>query len=344
MAFPDGDQTVKRGLLSFLSPASAGFLLVGFTPRQVSNLPRTINMNFSNPLFQTNLTSLPLIGRGKVRDIYAVGTDYLLMVACDRLSAFDVVMNEPIPEKGKLLTAMTQFWFQKLAGIVPNHLTGLDPKSVVDNESDRMQIVDRSVVVKRLRPISIEAVVRGYIAGSAWTEYNNTSIISGIQLPINIENAGQLPEPIFTPAIKAQMGEHDRNIQFQEMRALIGNDRAERIKEISLELYRQATALALPKGIIIADTKFEFGTDASGNLILMDEILTPDSSRFWPVETYATGLNPPSFDKQFIRDWLENYKVDGKLWDKKPPAPPLPFEIRMATSGRYQEALKRLIG
>lgn len=266
------------------------------------------------------------------------------MVACDRLSAFDVVMNEPIPGKGELLTEMAMFWFDKLTSIVPNHLTGLDPGGVVDGESDRLQVANRSVIVKRLRPIPIEAVVRGYIAGSAWVEYENTSLVCGIELPLNIPNAGKLAEPIFTPAVKAPSGEHDRNISFYEMCELVGTSLGEKIRSLSVEIYKRAAEFALSRGIIIADTKLEFGIDASDTLILMDEVLTPDSSRFWPVETYSTGRNPPSFDKQFVRDWLEGFRLDGKPWDKKPPPPPLPLEVRMATSARYREALERLRG
>lgn len=301
-------------------------------------------MTLNSSLFQSNLVSLPLIGRGKVRDIYAVGNDRLLMVACDRLSAFDVVMNEPIPGKGELLTEMTVFWFKKLEYIVPNHLTGVDPSAVVNCDSDRTQIANRSLVVKRLRPIPIEAVVRGYIAGSAWAEYKDTSTVCSIPLPSGITNAGKLAEPIFTPAIKAAPGEHDRNISFGEMHAIVGPNVADKIKSLSIAIYNFASGFALSRGIIIADTKFEFGLDKSDNLVLMDEVLTPDSSRFWPIETYQSGRNPPSFDKQFVRDWLENFRQEGEPWNKKAPPPPLPLDVRVATSARYREALERLRG
>jgi phosphoribosylaminoimidazole-succinocarboxamide synthase len=292
-------------------------------------------------MLQSKLTSLPLIGRGKVRDIYAVGHDRLLLVATDRLSAFDVVMNEPIPGKGELLTRIALFWFGKLADIAPNHLTGADPLTAV-GEQDREQVRGRSMLVKRLKGIPIEAVVRGYIAGSGWVEYQRNRSICGVQLPAGLRNASKLEEPIFTPATKAAMGEHDENITFVKARDLLGSELAETIRTLALRLYSRAAAQALEKGIIIADTKFEFGLDEHGAVTLMDEVLTPDSSRYWPVEEYAEGSNPPSFDKQFVRDWLERAVVEGKPWNKRAPAPSLPTGVIEATTAKYQEALRRL--
>jgi len=292
-------------------------------------------------LLESSLTSLPLIARGKVRENYAVGTDRILMVASDRLSAFDVIMGEPIPGKGALLTQMALFWFKQLDGIVPNHLTGDDPLSVV-TEGEKVQVRERSMLVKRLKPLPVEAVVRGYLAGSGWAEYQKNGEVCGVKLPAGLNNASKLPEPIFTPATKAEMGDHDENISFDKMVELIGADLATRIRDISIALYRRAADFALSKGIIIADTKFEFGLDADGTLTLMDEVLTPDSSRYWPVESYAEGINPPSYDKQFVRDWLEQATVDGKPWGKVAPAPALPADVIAKTLAKYQEALARL--
>ncbi|MFZ9679181.1 MAG: phosphoribosylaminoimidazolesuccinocarboxamide synthase [Quisquiliibacterium sp.] len=290
-------------------------------------------------LYQSNLHSLPLLGRGKVRDNYAVGDDRLLIVTSDRLSAFDVVMSEPIPDKGKVLNQMSQFWFDMLADVVPNHLTGVAPETVV--ASDELdQVRGRSMVVKRLQPILVEAVVRGYVIGSGWKDYQASGAICGIKLPPGLEQAQQLPEPIFTPAAKADIGEHDENISFEETCARIGSELAGRIRAISLELYRRASEYAAGRGIIIADTKFEFGLDASGTLHLMDEVLTADSSRFWPADQYRQGMSPPSFDKQFVRDYLET--VPG--WNKSPPPPPLPPEVVERTAAKYREALERLTG
>ncbi len=290
-------------------------------------------------LYQSNLHSLPLLGRGKVRDNYAVGDDRLLIVTSDRLSAFDVVMSEPIPDKGKVLNQMSQFWFDMLADVVPNHLTGVAPETVV--ASDELdQVRGRSMVVKRLQPILVEAVVRGYVIGSGWKDYQASGAICGIKLPPGLEQAQQLPEPIFTPAAKADIGEHDENISFEETCARIGSELAGRIRAISLELYRRASEYAAGRGIIIADTKFEFGLDASGTLHLMDEVLTADSSRFWPADQYRPGMSPPSFDKQFVRDYLET--VPG--WNKSPPPPPLPPEVIERTAAKYREALERLTG
>ena len=293
-------------------------------------------------LHTSSITSLPLLARGKVRDNYAVGDDRLLMVASDRLSAFDVIMGEPIPGKGELLTRMALFWFDRLKDIVPNHLTGEAPESVVAPD-EVAQVKGRSMLVKRLKPLPIEAVVRGYLAGSGWAEYQKTGEVCGVKLPAGLKNASRLPEPIFTPATKAEMGDHDENISFEKMIEVVGRDRAEAVRRIAIALYTEAAAYALTKGIIIADTKFEFGLDEDGTLTLMDEVLTPDSSRYWPVESYAEGVNPPSYDKQFVRDWLEQAQVDGRPWGKTAPAPALPADVVAKTADKYQEALRRLV-
>ncbi|WP_434063866.1 phosphoribosylaminoimidazolesuccinocarboxamide synthase [Roseateles subflavus] len=292
-------------------------------------------------LLNSSITSLPLLARGKVRENYAVGEDRILMIASDRISAYDVIMGEPIPGKGALLTKMALFWFDKLDGIVPNHLTGEDPLSVV-SEAEREQVRDRAMLVKRLKPLPIEAVVRGYLAGSGWAEYKESGKVCGVELPAGLQNASKLPQPIFTPATKAEMGDHDENIDFDRCVAIIGRELAEQVRDIAIQLYQRAADYALTKGIIIADTKFEFGLDADGTLTLMDEVLTPDSSRYWPAESYAVGSNPPSYDKQFLRDWLEQAQVDGKPWGKVAPAPQLPAEVIEKTSAKYQEALERL--
>ena len=293
------------------------------------------------------LTSLPLLARGKVRDNYAVGDDRILMVASDRLSAFDVIMGEPIPGKGALLTQMALFWFDKLGpnglNICPIHLTGEAPESVV-TPAEVPQVVGRSMLVKRLKPLPVEAVVRGYLAGSGWKEYQENQAVCGVKLPAGLKNASKLPEPIYTPAAKAAVGDHDENITFEQTVDMIGLDLATRIRDISIRLYLEASKIAAAKGIIIADTKFEFGLDADGTLTLMDEVLTPDSSRFWPDESYQEGINPPSYDKQFVRDWLEQAQVDGKPWSKTPPAPRVPNEVIAKTAAKYQEALERLTG
>ena len=298
-------------------------------------------------LHTSTLTSLPLLARGKVRDNYAVGKDRLLMVASDRLSAFDVILGEPIPGKGALLTQMALFWFDKLGHICPNHLTGDAPESAV-TPSELPQVVGRSMLVKRLKPIAVEAVVRGYLAGSGWQEYQATQSVCGVPLPAGLKNASQLPEPIFTPAAKAEAGEHDENISYAQVEIIVGPELAAQIKKISIEIYQTAAAFALTKGIIIADTKFEFGLDENGTLTLMDEVLTPDSSRYWPVEGYqaafTAGHNPPSYDKQFVRDWLEAVRINGKPWDKTPPAPQLPPDVALKTAEKYKEALARLMG
>ncbi len=291
------------------------------------------------------LHSLPLLARGKVRDNYAVGNDRILMVASDRLSAFDVIMGEPIPGKGKLLTQMALFWFDKLGpngqNLCPIHLTGEAPESAVQPD-EVAQVEGRSMLVKRLKPIPVEAVVRGYLAGSGWKEYQQNRAVCGVKLPAGLKNASRLPEPIYTPAAKAAVGDHDENITFEKTVEMIGLDLATRIRDISIAIYQAAAEFALTKGIIIADTKFEFGLDVDGTLTLMDEVLTPDSSRYWPVESYQEGTNPPSYDKQFVRDWLEQVLVDGEPWSKTPPAPRVPNEVITRTAAKYQEALERL--
>ena len=303
----------------------------------------------TNALHTSMLTSLPLLARGKVRDNYAVGNDRILMVASDRLSAFDVILGEPIPGKGALLTQMALFWFDRLGpkglNICPIHLTGEAPESAVTS-AEVPQVTGRSMLVKRLKPLPVEAVVRGYLAGSGWKEYQESSAVCGVQLPAGLKNASKLPTPIYTPAAKAAVGDHDENITFEQTVTMIGLDLATRVRDISLRLYVEACKIAGQKGIIIADTKFEFGLDQDGTLTLMDEVLTPDSSRFWPQESYAAsftqGVNPPSYDKQFVRDWLEQARVDGQPWNKKPPAPRVPDEVIVKTAAKYREALQRL--
>ncbi|WP_250450440.1 phosphoribosylaminoimidazolesuccinocarboxamide synthase [Caballeronia sp. ATUFL_M2_KS44] len=289
-------------------------------------------------LYESTIKSLPLLGRGKVRDNYAVGQDKLLIVTTDRLSAFDVVMGEPIPNKGRVLNQMADFWFDKLGHIVPNHNTGIDPSTVVAPDEIE-QVKGRAVVVKRLEPILVEAVVRGYLAGSGWKDYQATGAVCGVELPPGLQNAQKLPEPIFTPAAKAEMGHHDENITYDDMERRIGTELSATIRRISIQLYKEAAEYAATRGIIIADTKFEFGLDNKGELYLMDEVLTADSSRFWPADGYQVGTNPPSFDKQFVRDWLET-----QPWKKEPPAPKLPDDVIAKTSEKYQEALQRLTG
>jgi phosphoribosylaminoimidazole-succinocarboxamide synthase len=289
------------------------------------------------PMLQSSLRSLPLVYRGKVRDTYAVGPDRLLIVTTDRLSAFDVVMNEPIPGKGHVLNALSNFWFARLAQVVPNHLTGIEPQAVV--ASDELdQVRGRSVVAMRLAPLPIEAVVRGYLTGSGWSDYQATGRVCGIELPPDMALAARLPEPIFTPATKAQLGEHDQNIAFEQACDMLGAALAQKVRATALALYREAFSYAQSRGILIADTKFEFGLDSGGSLRLMDEVLTPDSSRFWPLDQYRVGESPPSFDKQFVRDWLQ-----AQRWNKSPPPPALPLEIVERTAGKYREALERLM-
>ena len=290
------------------------------------------------PILQSHLTSLPLLHRGKVRDIYAVGADKLLVVQTDRLSAFDVILPDPIPEKGRVLTRLSQFWFERLGHVIANHLTGIAPEDVV-TPSERDQVAGRAMVVKRLAPLMIEAVVRGYVAGSGWKEYQASGAICGIELPRGLAQAAKLPEPIFTPATKAPAGAHDENISYDEAAKIVGAAHAAEVRDASLRLYAEASDYAATRGIIIADTKFEFGTDAAGKVHLIDEALTPDSSRFWPKSEYRTGISPPSFDKQFVRDWLE-----AQRWNKKAPAPHLPPDVLAKTSQKYQEAQRLLIG
>lgn len=290
-------------------------------------------------LYQSTITSLPLLSRGKVRDNYAVGDDKILIVTTDRLSAFDVVMNEPIPTKGQVLNQMSDFWFSKLSHIVPNHLTGVTPESVVaTNEAD--QVRGRAVVAKRLQPILVEAVVRGYLIGSGWKDYQATGAVCGIPLPAGLKMAAKLSQPIFTPAAKADLGQHDENISFDEMVKRLGSKLANQMRDISIQLYQAAADYAATRGIIIADTKFEFGLDDNGVMHLMDEVLTADSSRFWPADSYAEGMSPPSFDKQFVRDYLETLTD----WGKTAPAPALPADVIEKTGAKYREALERLTG
>ena len=287
-------------------------------------------------LYQSSIKSLPLLARGKVRDMYAVGDDKLLIVASDRISAFDVILDDPIPGKGQVLKELTDFWLEKLAHILPNHSTGVKPEEVVTAE-ERDQVVGRAVVVKRLKPIMVEAVARGYLIGSGWKDYQQSGAVCGIALPAGLKQAGKLPQPIFTPAAKAEVGLHDENVDFDHVIKEVGREMAERIREVTLRLYAEAATFAATKGIMIADTKFEFGLDVNGTLHLMDEVLTPDSSRFWPADGYKEGMSPPSFDKQFVRDWLETQD-----WGKTPPAPRLPADVIAKTAAKYREALERL--
>jgi phosphoribosylaminoimidazole-succinocarboxamide synthase len=289
-------------------------------------------------MLYSDIKSLKFLHRGKVRDIYAVGEDKLLVVQTDRLSAFDVILPDPIPGKGQVLTALSNFWFSRLGHVVPNHLTGIDPLSVVA-PTERGQVEGRSMVVRRLKPLMIEAVVRGYVVGSGWKEYQASGTICGIRLPGGLKQAEKLPEPIFTPATKAPAGQHDENIPFAEAERIVGSRYAAEVRDISLRLYREAAEYAATRAIIIADTKFEFGTDEAGNVVLIDEILTPDSSRFWPAASWRTGMSPPSFDKQFVRDWLET-----QPWNKKAPAPGLPPDVLQRTAEKYAEALRLLVG
>jgi phosphoribosylaminoimidazole-succinocarboxamide synthase len=291
----------------------------------------------TSALLQSSLHSLPLLSRGKVRENYAVGADRLLMVATDRISAFDVIMTEPIPGKGEILTRMARFWFGLLHDVAPNHLLDIDPEAVVAPD-ERNQVRGRAMVVKRLKPLPVEAVVRGYLAGSGWKDYQATGAVCGVALPKGLKLASKLPAPIFTPATKAELGEHDENISFAQMEQAIGAELAAQVRDISITLYQRAADYAAARGILIADTKFEFGLDESGALTLMDEVLTPDSSRFWPADTWLEGSSPPSFDKQFLRDWLEG--VPG--WNKQPPPPALPADVIEHTLARYREALERL--
>lgn len=293
----------------------------------------------SQPLLKTSIKSLKLIHQGKVRDIYAIDDATMLLVSTDRLSAFDVILPTGIANKGAMLTQMANFWFEKLQHIVPNHLTGIAPESLVSTPADRAQLGSRAVVVKRLKALPIEAIVRGYLVGSGWKEYQAKGTVCGIELPTGLQLAQQLPQPIFTPSSKAAVGEHDENISIAEVEALIGKDMAAQVAKVAIQLYTEAAKYALTKGIIIADTKFEFGLDAHGVLHVMDEVLTPDSSRFWPAESYKVGSNPPSYDKQYVRDWLESIH-----WNKAPPAPALPDDVAARTSAKYMEAFEKLTG
>lgn len=292
----------------------------------------------SNAIFETNIDNLELLARGKVRDIYAIDDAHMLIVTTDRLSAFDVVFAEPIPHKGELLTEVSNFWFAKTAGLVRNHLSGLDLRDYV-SEEDYLRLKDRSILVKRLETLPVEAIVRGYVIGSGWKDYQASGEICGIKLPPGLQQAAKLPEPIFTPSTKAEVGDHDINVSFDNVIAKIGADKANQIREKSIQLYRLAADYALERGIIIADTKFEFGVDADEELVLIDEILTPDSSRYWPADEYRVGISPPSFDKQFLRDYLETLD-----WDKTPPAPTIPAELIAKTQQKYQQVRDILLG
>lgn len=286
----------------------------------------------------TQLTSLKKIYSGKVRDLYEIDAKRMLMIATDRLSAFDVILDEPIPEKGKILTAISNFWFDKLKDVVPNHLTGDRAEDLV-SAADLPQVEGRGVVAKRLTPVPVEAIVRGYLAGSGWKEYQQSGTVCGITLPAGLQEASQLPEPIFTPSTKAAVGDHDENISFARCEEIVGAELAAKVRDTAIALYKAAAEYAASRGIIICDTKFEFGIDEHGVLTLMDEALTPDSSRFWPADSYVAGSNPPSFDKQFVRDWLE-----ASGWNKTPPAPAVPLDVREKTAAKYREALERLTG
>ncbi len=288
-------------------------------------------------MLQSDLKSLPFLHRGKVRDLYAVGDDKLLVVQTDRLSAFDVILPTPIPGKGGVLTELSNFWFNKLRHVIPNHLTGIAPESVV-SEAERAQVAGRSMVVKKLKPLMVEAVVRGYLIGSGWSDYQKTGAVCGIALPAGLQQAQKLPQVIFTPASKAPAGQHDENITYAEVEKIVGAALAARVREVSIRLYSEAADYAATCGVIIADTKFEFGVDAQNNLVLIDEILTPDSSRFWPAAEYRTGISPSSFDKQIIRDWLET-----TTWNKKPPAPMPPPDVLVKTSAKYHEVMRLLV-
>ncbi|MBI3900354.1 MAG: phosphoribosylaminoimidazolesuccinocarboxamide synthase [Gammaproteobacteria bacterium] len=291
----------------------------------------------SDALFESSLKSLPLRHRGKVRDIYDIDDQHMLIVTTDRLSAFDVVLPDPIPGKGTVLTAMSNFWFERTRHLIPNQLTDVSLAQVLQDAAERQQVEGRAVVVRKLKALPIEAIVRGYLVGSGWKEYQKSGTVCGIALPPGLREADRLPEPIFTPSTKAAVGAHDENIDFAKAAQIIGNDIAERVRALSIALYKEAASFALTRGIIIADTKFEFGLDAPGNITLIDEVLTPDSSRFWPVDQYRPGANPPSFDKQYVRDYLESLG-----WGKKPPAPKLPADVLTKTAEKYREALRRL--
>ena len=288
---------------------------------------------------RSSIKSLKPLHQGKVRDIYDVDDRTMLLIATDRLSAFDVVLPTPIPEKGAILTQIANFWFEKLGHVVPNHLTGINPDSLVSDPAEKAQLGRRALVVKKLKPLPIEAIVRGYLVGSGWKEYKTSGTVCGISLPAGLQEASKLPEPIFTPSSKAAVGDHDENISLQRTAELLGKALAEQVAKVSIQLYQEAAAYALTRGIIIADTKFEFGLDEAGTLHLIDEALTPDSSRFWPADQYVVGKNPPSYDKQYVRDWLESTG-----WDKTPPGPELPAEVAAKTGEKYREAFEKLTG
>lgn len=294
-------------------------------------------MNSHQALFESELPQLQLINRGKVRDIYAVDEDHMLIVTSDRLSAFDVVLPQPIPGKGAVLTRVSNFWFQRTRDLVPNHLSKLPLDKVVSDPAQRAALGDRAIVVRRMDPLPVEAIVRGYIIGSGWKDYQRTGTVCGIDLPRGLQLADKLPQAIYTPSTKAEIGAHDENIDFAKTVDILGRELAEQVRDISLRIYTECAAYALQHGIIIADTKFEFGRDRDGRLVLIDEVLTPDSSRFWPADQYQPGISPPSFDKQFVRDYLETLD-----WDKTPPGPELPAEIIQRTADKYQEAEQRL--
>jgi phosphoribosylaminoimidazole-succinocarboxamide synthase len=293
----------------------------------------------NNALYESKLSGLERINQGKVRDIYAVDDNHLLIVTTDRLSAFDVILPDPIPGKGAVLTKMSNFWFDRTRNIVPNHLTGMDLADVITDPDERAAVGERAIIVKRLKPLPVEAVVRGYLIGSGWKDYQRTGAVCGIELPAGLELAAKLPEPIFTPATKAEVGDHDENIDFARMCDLVGKELAEQVRNLTLQVYLHGADYARGRGIIIADTKFEFGLDDEGTLYLIDEVMTPDSSRFWPADQYAVGISPPSFDKQFVRDYLETLD-----WDKKAPGPRLPKEVIAKTAEKYRQALDQLTG
>ena len=293
-------------------------------------------MALSDALLQSDLKSLPFIHRGKVRDLYAVGDDKLLVIQTDRLSAFDVILPVPIPGKGRVLTELSNFWFKKLGHVIPNHLTGIAPESVV-SVADQAQVAGRSMVVKKLKPLLVEAVVRGYLIGSGWSDYKKSGAVCGIKLPEGLQQAQKLPQVLFTPSSKAPAGQHDENITYADVEVIVGAELAAKVREVSIRLYTEAADFAATRGVIIADPKFEFGVDAQNNLVLIDEILTPDSSRFWPAAEYRTGISPPSFDKQIIRDWLETTP-----WNKKPPAPTPTPDVLAKTAGKYREVQQLL--
>lgn len=326
--------------LTFCTIAALRAYMAAFgTETGVTMMPRPTGENMANPLMQANLSCLKRIHSGKVRDIYEIDDAHMLIVTTDRLSAFDVILPTPIPGKGAVLNAVSDFWCRRLSHIVPNHLSDMSLAEAIPDAAERQAVGGHAIVVKRLKPLPIEAIVRGYLIGSGWKEYQRSGTVCDIALPAGLQMADQLPEPIFTPSTKADVGAHDENINFERMCGIVGEDLATAMRDLSLRLYREAAAYALERGIIIADTKFEFGLDADGTLTLIDEVLTPDSSRFWPVDHYRPGISPPSFDKQYVRDWLESLD-----WNKEPPGPAIPDEIRDKTAAKYREALMRLTG